>query len=288
MRRMISDLCFVAALLLGIVCAAQAQFNSFPPGVFTGRAALDASGGGGACSPATDFLARVSTSNTTPYQTMICGMVTDGTWSSFDILYLFATDTAATALTNLTSSSFTATTSGSPTFTAAQGYTGNGTTTFINTGYNYSTGTNFKQNSAGLFGWSTQSTSNNGCPIGESDGSFQDYLQTFDAGNHAGGALNGIFPAITVASGNGLTSTEVTNSTTITVYRNGSSIGTASGTTSAPQNATAYGLQCNTSIFANYNVAMIGVSSTLGATGQANVYSRIHAFLNTINPVLFP
>lgn len=47
MRRLLSDLSFVAALLLGIVCAAQAQFQSFPPGVFTGRAALDAASGGG-------------------------------------------------------------------------------------------------------------------------------------------------------------------------------------------------------------------------------------------------
>lgn len=46
MRRLISDLCLFVLLpiwlLLGV---AQAQFNSFPPGVFTGRAALDAAGG---------------------------------------------------------------------------------------------------------------------------------------------------------------------------------------------------------------------------------------------------
>jgi hypothetical protein len=47
MRRIISDLCLVAALLLGIVFTAQAQFNSFPPGTFTSRSALDAAGGGG-------------------------------------------------------------------------------------------------------------------------------------------------------------------------------------------------------------------------------------------------
>lgn len=46
MRRAVSDMCFVAALLLGIVCAAQAQFNSFPLGIFNGRAALDAASGG--------------------------------------------------------------------------------------------------------------------------------------------------------------------------------------------------------------------------------------------------
>lgn len=51
MRRLISDLCLFVLLpiwlLLGV---AQAQFNSFPPGVFTGRAALDPASGGGGCS----------------------------------------------------------------------------------------------------------------------------------------------------------------------------------------------------------------------------------------------
>lgn len=45
MRRLFSDLCFIAAGLLALILFAQsprAQFNSFPPGVFTGRAALDA------------------------------------------------------------------------------------------------------------------------------------------------------------------------------------------------------------------------------------------------------
>lgn len=47
MRRLISDLCFVAALLLGIVVAAQAQFNSFPPGAFSNKAARDPAVAGG-------------------------------------------------------------------------------------------------------------------------------------------------------------------------------------------------------------------------------------------------
>lgn len=46
MRRLISDAVWLVALPLWLlVCAAQAQFNSFPPGAFTGRAALDASSG---------------------------------------------------------------------------------------------------------------------------------------------------------------------------------------------------------------------------------------------------
>lgn len=55
MRRLVSDLCFVTATwLLLILVAVQephAQFNSFPPGTFTSRAALDAAPAAGGCTP---------------------------------------------------------------------------------------------------------------------------------------------------------------------------------------------------------------------------------------------
>jgi hypothetical protein len=48
MRRVIIDICFVAAsLLFVLVCASNAQFNSFPPGTFNNRAALYPGAGGG-------------------------------------------------------------------------------------------------------------------------------------------------------------------------------------------------------------------------------------------------
>ncbi len=42
MRRLLSNLCFMGALLLGIGCIAQAQYNSFPPGMFMLNNAGDA------------------------------------------------------------------------------------------------------------------------------------------------------------------------------------------------------------------------------------------------------
>ncbi|MDR3488627.1 MAG: hypothetical protein P4M05_27445 [Bradyrhizobium sp.] len=178
---------------------------------------------------------------------------------------------------------------GSPTFTAKLGYTGNYLSALINTGYNYSTnGVNFKQNSASLLGWSTQGTTTDWCMIGESDASYNDYLYAYNPTPYEGGALNGIAGGITQSIGTGLSAIEVTGSTTVTAYRNGTSIGTFTGTTGAPSNATAVGLSCNSSIFFGSNAAMIAVAATLGATAQANVYSRIHTFLHTVNPTTFP
>lgn len=108
----------------------------------------------GPCSQATTFLARtsgLSGTESTAYTAMICGMVTDGTWSLLDALYIFATNTTTTANLNLISTSFGLTKTGTVTFTADQGYTGNGTTGFLDTGFVPSiAGGNFQRNSASI------------------------------------------------------------------------------------------------------------------------------------------
>src|SRR5208282_4996530 len=71
------------------------------------------------CAQATAFIARTSGLSTTEknaYTAMICGMVTDGTWSLLDVLYIFATNNTTTAALNLVSSSFNGTVTGSMSF----------------------------------------------------------------------------------------------------------------------------------------------------------------------------
>lgn len=94
------------------------------------------------CSQSTTFLARtsgLSATETSAYDTMICGMVTDGTYSLLDGLYIFATNTVTTAALNLISTSFTATVHGTLTFAADSGWTGNASTGFLDTGFNPAT-----------------------------------------------------------------------------------------------------------------------------------------------------
>jgi hypothetical protein len=142
----------IAALLAGLLlCAQTPMLPGFPPGTFQNRAALDAAPSG-ACSEATTFLARTSgldATHQTAYTTMICGLVTDGLWTGIDALYILATDTTTNANLNLKSTSFGLTQVGGVSFTADQGYTGNGTTGYSDTGYASSTaGGSYTQNSA--------------------------------------------------------------------------------------------------------------------------------------------
>lgn len=112
----------------------------------------------------TAFLARtsgLSGTETLAYRNLINGLVSDGTFSTLDCLYIFATNTTTTANLNLVSTNFTLTPNGSVTFTADQGYTGNGTTGYLDTNYIY--GSNlFSLNSGGLGGYvlTNRSTTN--------------------------------------------------------------------------------------------------------------------------------
>jgi hypothetical protein len=94
------------------------------------------------CTQATTFLARtsgLSGTETTAYTNLICGMVTDGTWSLLDALYIFATNTTTTAKLNLISTSFPIAYHGTPAessqFSADHGYTGDGSTVYLDTGF---------------------------------------------------------------------------------------------------------------------------------------------------------
>jgi hypothetical protein len=112
--------------------------------------------GGGACSQATTFLARtsgLSGTQTSAYTALICGMVTDGTWSVMDGLYVFATNSTATANLNLVSTSYGLTQNGTVTFAANNGYTGDGLSGYFTTGFTPSTaGGNMSTNSASIGG----------------------------------------------------------------------------------------------------------------------------------------
>lgn len=83
--------------------------------------------------------------------TLVETLVTDGVWAEMDVFYVFASHTNSTseALINWKNpGTYNATASGSPTFTAYQGFTGDGDDAQVQL-YNPSTqGTNFTQNDA--------------------------------------------------------------------------------------------------------------------------------------------
>jgi len=200
---------------------------------------------GGAAAPAdsaelTQFLARI-TAPTAPrkaaYAALIDGLVVDGVWSLIDALYIMAAADAATARTNLKQSSYGLTPSGSGlTFTADRGYTGNGSSGWINTGYDPNTaGGNFPStgNSGTLAAYCLTSETTGGFAYAMHTGGAVSYIAPLFGGdiyiNIGGGGYNSTAGAN--QRGNVMAVRTSSAASAMTIYKNGTSSAAGGGAT---------------------------------------------------------
>lgn len=126
------------AFTAGLFTLAQAQAPSIRSVILDKRPAVSASFTP-SCTESTNFIARTSgldTTHKTNYDNLICGMVTDGDFSGLDAAYIWATDTQANANLSLVSATYNGSTTGTVSFSADHGYTGDGSTFFFDTAFN--------------------------------------------------------------------------------------------------------------------------------------------------------
>lgn len=101
-------------------------------------------GGGSYDAAALALFARMSPTPSTARKTTINNLIVAlkgyGIWTKLDVLYLLAADVQLNSLLNWISTSNNATAVSSPSFTADQGFTGDGAAAYLNTGYVGGTG----------------------------------------------------------------------------------------------------------------------------------------------------
>lgn len=239
---------FIVGLLLALCVQAQAQFTGGTSLGAPGFAIASGPPPFGSCSQSTTFIARtsgLSGTEKTAIDTMICGMVTDSTFSLLDGLYIFATNTTTTANLNIISTSFGLTQTGTVTFVADQGYTSNGSTGFLSTGYTpASSGGHYSLNSGtvGAYVLGSRSTTANTTAIGVAGASNGNaYYKPLSSASHASTELNGVtFPssALLANTAAGFGSVTRTSSSGIAAYKNGSSTVLACATCAADASST--------------------------------------------------
>lgn len=256
-------------------------------GLIAGRGALDAAAaGGGDAAETTAFLARTSgldTPHTNAYKTLINGLVTDGIFAKQDAIYIFATDTTTNALLSLVSATYNATETNAPTFTADAGYTG-ASTKYITTNFNPTTAGSpkYTQNSASAWVWSNTSASQATAAWGADTGSGVHYIYPRSTGDVSYyGPNDGAYITTANADGKGLYAANRTASNAWQSYKNGSA-GTGGTTASAaPQNLNFTFLKGDNLYWTGQAMAG-GFGQSLNATEHANLYARVHTFLQTI------
>lgn len=171
----------------------------------------------------------------------IAALKTAGIWDSLDYLHVYAAHEAQAAVINWKNpGTFNATPVSSPTFTTDRGYTGNGSSSYLNTGYNPSTAANLALNSA-LFGiWHLTNAASNSKVSGARASSSSNILQMF-ARSATDSYRFSVNQNSTDASGSvttsvGLTALRRSASNAISVWKNGVSATTGTTASSARPN----------------------------------------------------
>jgi hypothetical protein len=285
--------------------AAWGQVGQIPAYIQPGPAASG-------CTQATNFLARtsgLSGTETSAYTTMICGLVTDGIitgtmngpnsgsgacGSLLDALYILATNNTTTAALNLCGTSYSLIAVNSPTFTADTGYAGNGTSSFLNTQFvpQSATTPNYTTNAASIGAYDrTSSTvvSSSATIMGISNGA-QTYIQPLTTASAMSADVN----TTTFPSGAPNTNRQGawivtrTNSTTVSIYKNGSATPLNTVTTDtavAPfVNAIdftilAQGITGSAQKFTTDQISAAFIGGALTGTQAAAINNRINAYM---------
>lgn len=161
----------------------------------------------------------------------IVSLKNGGIWPLLDIFYVTAAaDSQAARLNWKNPATFTASEVNSPTFAADRGYTGDGATSRLNTGWVPSTnGVNFTQDSASMWGWSRTTGSEAISFLGNNTGTVQCMINPRTAGNavalvRINDATNGSVSPNT--DGSGFFGLQRTDSANKRVFRNGTQIST--------------------------------------------------------------
>ena len=247
------------------------------------------------CSQATTFLARtsgLSGTESTAFTTMICGMVTDGTWTLFDALYVFATSSTTNANLNLISTNFGITVNGSCTFTANQGYTGDGSSCYLNPAFTpSSSGVNYTLNSASLGACSQTSRAALAASlIGGSNASDYNSDIELDSRYNDGNSywvVNSVtYPHISSSTSLGSYISSRTSSAGYTAYLNGSSLGALTDTSTnlptAPVYIMAYNSTGTPTQYETVQISYAFFAAGLTSGQVSSIYGRLHTFLATV------
>lgn len=249
---------------------------------------------GGTSAEATAFLARTTgldSTHTNAYTALIDGLVADGVWSKLDLLHVYATQDATTALLNLVSTSYPATLIGSPTFTADRGYTGTANSSiYIDLGFNPVTATSpkYTQNSAHMSAWSVANLVVGRPIMGSLINPVECSLYPMFTDSNAYFRVNdsGAFGGVAVGNSVGHYIANRPNSTTGEGYKNGSQIKTGADTSVAPGNQNFYALGYHYSAGggtgSSHQCAMASMGSSLSSTDATNFYNRLRTYMTAM------
>jgi hypothetical protein len=221
-------------------------------------------------------------------------------WDKLDVLHLYAASDSVSALINwVNPGTYNGGVVNAPTFTADQGYTGNGTTSYVDTTFDAAAATapKYAQNSASFSVWSLSSGQTAGAGIGGGGSGGTDQMVTMNTRSGSDLATLRINSPIHVAAdsfantdGSGLFTAVRRGATSVEMYRNGASIGTgttssAGGLTALPTEPFGVGRANVLASYTNRQFAAFAVGSELSTAETQHLYNALFNYLRALGTV---
>lgn len=219
--------------------------------------------------------------------TLISGLKTDGVWTGFDIFKIEAAhDAQAARLNAVAPASNVSSAVNTPTFTTDRGYTGDGSTSYVNLNWAPSAGVQFTQSNASLAIY-VNGGPNNAIDAEASIG----VVGSLIVPRSAAGVVRGRLNAATTVNATGGTSatrlglTVLDRNVSTTIYRDGAANGTLTGASTTRSSSIMYQNGLNNSGLSNATtdrIALVFSGRSFNSTEQTAIYSRILTFLTAI------
>ncbi|MBW4551048.1 MAG: hypothetical protein KME35_08055 [Aphanocapsa sp. GSE-SYN-MK-11-07L] len=212
-------------------------------------------------------------------------------WQKFDCFYVFAAPNAADSLLNWKANSFNCTPVNNPTFAIDRGYTGNTTTSYLNTNFIPTAGTNnFTRFNAGFGIYSrTNNASGTWADIGNSGTNISEIRARRVTGISYGVNSNNRPEAATaIPDSLGLISVSRLTEGSISAYRNGvlNDTQTSNNALALEPNSFLIGATRNTTVapqwFSGRQIAMAFIGAGLSAQEHSDLYAAVQLYLSTI------
>jgi hypothetical protein len=223
---------------------------------------------------------------------VIVSLKASGVWALLDVMYMFAAADAQAARLNWKDpASFVATTVNSPSFAPDRGFTGDGSSSYINSNYTPSANAiNMTQNSAHYGGWSlTAIGAANGVQriLGNTSGTGgRSIIAPWSAGNIANVIVNDLTGSTTQsnATSQGDFLAIRSAATARQVYRNGTSLGSdVQASTGLPPSLLVFGR--DNSNYGTLQIAAGSAGASMTAGQAASFYSARQTYLQAIGAV---
>lgn len=207
-------------------------------------------------------------------------------YAKLDYIHVYAAHTSQAGTLNLIDpETFQATLVNSPTFTVDRGFTTNGTTSEVDTGFNPATASgNYVQDSACFGIWSLTSGQSASSPTGWFDSSDGTNINPRNTSDLAIFRINNA-TAGTVASqtdGTGFLVANRSTSAAIQLYRTGASIGTATPVSTALNSETFRIGRTGSETYVAFSAAACLAGASLDATEQAALYTALRAYMTAV------